>query len=135
MFSVLEKIGVPPVLINWVNLLYSDPNCSVIINNFIGSLIEVTRGVRQGCPLSPLLYSICAEGLASLVRSNSSICGISIQDRALRFRIIQHADDTNLFVSNDSEFEVIEDIITEFCMGTGSRQLSQIERSLAWQMA
>ena len=120
MFSILEKMGVPPNLIDWIHLLYSNPNCSVIINNFIGRPIQVTRGIRQGCPLSPLLYSICAEGLTCLIRTNCSLKGIKAPIGDQTVRLIQHADDTNLFVSQDTEFEVIQNILFTFCHGSGS---------------
>ena len=67
MFNIMYKINIPPTHIQWIKLLYSRPN------SFIGSPIQVKRGIRQGCPLSPLLYSICAEGIAS--PKGDIICG------------------------------------------------------------
>ena len=121
MFAVMEKMGIPSTLIKWIKVLYSNPYCSIILNNFIGAPLKVERGIRQGCPLSPLLYSICAEGLASLVRNNRNLRGIVTPDGESSVRLIQYADDTNLFISNKSEFDVIQNILNIYCKGSGSK--------------
>ena len=114
-------MGIPPSLIKWVKLLYSNPNCNIIINNFIGSPIKVFRGIRQGCPLSPLLYSICAEGLASLVRTDCNLSGIITPEGKSSIQLIQHADDTTFFISNNYEFDAIQNILNTYCKGSGSK--------------
>ena len=62
LYSVMEKMGIPVELIKWIKIMYSNPVSAIIVNNFITEPFSVTRGIRQGCPLSPLLYTIiCAE--------------------------------------------------------------------------
>ena len=56
LFGIMGKMGIPQSLINWVNILYSNPCSSVLINQFITEPFCVTRGIRQGCPCP--LYSI-----------------------------------------------------------------------------
>ena len=55
---------------------------------------SVSRGVRQGCPLSPYLFVICVELLAIAVRNDKNIVGIDIGGEC--FKIIQYADDRTL---------------------------------------
>ena len=123
MFGILNKVGIPQGLINWINILYSDPSSSVIVNNFITEPFRVTRGIRQGCPLSPLLFSICAEDLACLIRKNILIKGIDIpnSNNNETLKIVQHADDTTLFVTRDNEFDVLNDIFHTYSKGSGSK--------------
>ena len=54
------------------------------------------RGVRQGCPLSPYLFILCVEILASAVRNNDRIKGICISET--EYNISQYADDTTLIL-------------------------------------
>ena len=112
-------MGIPKDFINWVSILYSNPSSSVIVNNFITKPFCVSRGIRQGCPLSPLLYSICAEGLACLIRNN--INGIALPNSELFIKIVQHADDTTIFVENDLDFVELEKVFTVYSKSTGSK--------------
>ena len=73
---------------------------------FLRDEVEITRGVRQGDPLSALLYVIIAEVLGNQIRSNQNISGVTI--RNIEQKILQYADDTQIIVSNNSS-------ITEVC--------------------
>ncbi|CAN1156421.1 Uncharacterized mitochondrial protein AtMg01250, partial [Linum perenne] len=49
---------------------------SVLINSYKTESITPERGLRQGCPLSPFLFIICAEGLSALIRSETAKGGL-----------------------------------------------------------
>ena len=51
--AVLGKMGVGPVFLKWVSLLYHEPSARLKINNTLGEMFVIKRGVRQGDPLSP----------------------------------------------------------------------------------
>ena len=121
LFTVLTKMGIPSNLIKWIKLLYSNPNCNIIVNNFIGSPVKVSRWIRQGSPLSPLLYSICAEGLASLARTDCDLKGIVTPGGESSIRLIQHADDITFFIGDNKEFVTINNILSTYCKGSGSK--------------
>ena len=52
----------------------------------------IQRGVRQGCPLSPYLFILSAEVLATAIRKNTNIKGISVN--GVEIKLSQYADDT-----------------------------------------
>ena len=58
-------------------------------------------GCRQGDPLSPYIFIICAELLAIKIRQNSKIKGIKINNT--EFKISQYADDTSIFLDGSSD--------------------------------
>ena len=70
------------------------------------------RGVRQGCPLSGILFALCAEILAQAIRNNSNTKGIQIYDK--EYKISQYADDTTAFVSDASSAENLFELLSMF---------------------
>ena len=76
-----------------------DITSCVKINGFLTDEIEIIRGVRQGDPLSALLYVIMAEVLGNQIRSNQNITGVTI--RNIEQKILPYADDTQIIVSNN----------------------------------
>ena len=59
------------------------------------------RGTRQGDPLSPNLFLICAELLALMIRQNKNVHGINILDEEML--LLQFADDTTYFLDGERE--------------------------------
>ena len=59
----------------------------------MSAFLNIERGCRQGDPLSPYLFVICAEFLATKIRKNKTIKGISINN--IEFKISQYAYDTS----------------------------------------
>lgn len=50
---VLEEFGFGPSFIGWIKTLFNAPSAKVSINNEYSGRIQLARGMRQGCPLSP----------------------------------------------------------------------------------
>lgn len=72
LFNVLSHVGFGPSYISWVKLLYSGISSVVCINGYTSDAFLPTRGVRQGCLLSLLLYVLTIEILAAKFRACSS---------------------------------------------------------------
>ncbi|KAK2561828.1 Transposon TX1 uncharacterized 149 kDa protein [Acropora cervicornis] len=75
LLQLLEIYGFGPDFCRWITTLYDDAFMRIIINDCLSSKVCLQRGVRQGDPLSPLLYVICVEVLASLIRRSPEIEG------------------------------------------------------------
>ncbi len=82
----------PESIRKWVKLLYNDINSCVSNNGWASQFFPLSRGVRQGCPLSPYLFLIAAEILSLYIRQNKSIKGLKIGNQI--YKISQYADDT-----------------------------------------
>ena len=68
LLELLEVYGFGPDFCRWVSPLYNNAFMQIFINDRLSSKVFLRRGVRQGDPLSPLLYVLCVEVLASLIR-------------------------------------------------------------------
>jgi len=69
-FSLCEKrFGFGNIFISWIRLLYTSPQACVRTNNDYSDYFPLKRGIRQGCPLSPLLFAIAIEPLAVALKS------------------------------------------------------------------
>ena len=82
----------------WVSTFYNNSENAVLNNGFCTNFFKLSRGVRQGCPLSPCLFIVGAEILACKIRQDKTIKGITIFQKELK--LSQFADDTTL-LGND----------------------------------
>ena len=101
----------------WIKIIYTDI-CSCCMNNgHTSRYFKPSRGIRQGCPVSALLFVLVAEILATHLRTNANISGISISNT--EFIVSQLADDTSLFLNNESSLEAAIDLLTSFSKVSG----------------
>ncbi|KAK6188037.1 hypothetical protein SNE40_004305 [Patella caerulea] len=105
LFSALSKFNFGPSFIRWVRLLYKDVSSSVIVNGFVSELFPVTRSVRQGCSLSPLLYVLVLEPFLIRIRKDLHIRGIKIPGCIEDAKATAYADDVTGICSNLSSVE------------------------------
>ena len=120
LFRVLERLGIGPFFLGWMHTLYREVFSCVRINGFFGGAVEQAGGVRQGCPLSPLLYVLFMEPFAELVRRDSQIDGVMIPGAGgVRLKIQQYADDTMLFLSSEKSLRRVCALTVLFAAGTG----------------
>ena len=85
-------------IIRWVSIFYQNIQTAVLNNGFMTNFFQVNRGVRQGCPLSPYLFILCAEILAHKITGEENIKGIEILNKEIK--LAQFADDTTLFCTD-----------------------------------
>ena len=77
LLDVLRAYKIPEYLINWVSIIYSLVPTKLCINGQVTESILLKSGVRQGCPLSPLLFVLSIEPLANLIREHPEYRGVS----------------------------------------------------------
>ena len=84
--------------IRWIDVFYKDISSCVINNGHASTFFDISRGVRQGCPLSSYLFVICIELLALSIRNDTFIRGISTihTDVNKEIKVSLYADDTTL---------------------------------------
>ncbi|KAL1915591.1 uncharacterized protein VTP21DRAFT_6715 [Calcarisporiella thermophila] len=61
LLSCFKAFGCGPTFINFISRLYSNNSAAIVINGYISKSFPVEQGVRQGDPLSPLLYNLALD--------------------------------------------------------------------------
>ena len=65
--TVLWGFGFPQEFVDWIHLTHQNACIHVLNNGYLSASIEPTRGLAQGCGLSPFLFILAVEGLATLI--------------------------------------------------------------------
>lgn len=98
MFDVLEKMGMGGYFVESVKQIYNQQKIRVIVNGEKTANIDVNKGTRQGCPLSPLLFITVLEVLNNSIRENERIRGLKIKGHEIKLKA--YADDMALIVED-----------------------------------
>jgi hypothetical protein len=99
--KVLDIFNFKTSIKNWIKTFYNNSLSSVIQNGFLSEAFKLERGCRQGDPLSPYIFILCAEILAIIIRNSVNIKGINIDGE--EYRISQYADDTSFMLDGSPE--------------------------------
>ena len=102
---------------SWVKILYTNITSCTINNGYASNWFELHRGVRQGCPLSGLLFVLAVEILSIAIRASRDIKGIQIANREIK--LSQYADDTTVFCRDIFSLGKLLDLLSTFgdCSG------------------
>ena len=111
--------------------LYSNVESGVINAGFMTNYFKVSRGVRQGCPLSPFLFVIAAELLATKLIRQSALCrGFQLPNNK-EAKISQFADDTTIIAKDVESVKQVLELIKEFGAISGL-EINQRKTKAVW---
>ena len=102
--AIMAKMGFGERWRKWIMACISTASLSVLINGTPSRQFKSNKGLRQGCPLSPLLFNIVAEALSSLIYSAVSLNlfkGIKVGIEEVMISHLHFADDTIIFCESD----------------------------------
>ena len=120
LYRVLEAMGFGNRLIGWIKVMYDRAVSRVKVNGIITDRFRLERSVRQGCPLSALLYSLSAEPLAALLAQNGGIKGIELPDGNTSL-IYQYADDTTVTVKDRESVGEVLRCVEQYGRASGAK--------------
>ena len=75
MIKTLQKVGIEGTCLNIVKAIYDKPTANIILNGEKLKAFPLRLGTKQGCPLSPLLFNIVLEVLATAIRGEKEVKG------------------------------------------------------------
>ena len=124
MIKTFNKVGIEEAFLNIIKAIYENPTAKIILNEQKLRTFPLRSGTRQGCPLSPLLFNLVLEVLATAIRQEKEIKGIQIGKEETKLSLF--ADDMIVYMENpiDSSKNLL-DQISEFGKKAGYKVNTQ----------
>ena len=96
MIKTLQKVSIEGTYLNIIKTICDKPTANIILNGEKLKSFPLKPGTRQGYPLSPLLFNIVLEVLATAIREEKEIKGIQIGKKEVKCSLF--ADDMILYI-------------------------------------
>ena len=116
MIKTLQKAGIEGTHLNIVKAIYDKNTANIILNGEKSKAFPLKSGTRKGCPLSPLLFNIVLEVLATAVRAEKEIKGIQTGKEV---KLSLFADDMILYIENPNSTRKLLELINEYSKVAG----------------
>ena len=98
MVKTLQKVGIEETYLNIIKAVFDKPTASILLYGENLKPFSLRSGTRQGCPLSPLLFNIVLEVLATAIREEKEVKGIQLGKEDVKLSLF--ADDMILYIEN-----------------------------------
>ena len=119
----MEEMGFDEKWVGWIMACITTVRYSVLINGAPKGYITTERGLRQGDPLSPYLFILCAEVLSHMMNKaklDRSLLGVKISNQAPPVNHLLFADDSLFFsLSNVKAARKLKDIFHKYEVASG----------------
>ena len=117
MLRALESFNFGQSFISWIKLIYNEVSSCIINDGHTSGYFKISRGVRQGDPLSAFLFIIALELLSHAIREDNRIEGIKIGNSETK--LIQFADDTSPILKDKRSIQPLFDLLNLFAKVSG----------------
>ena len=107
LWEKLRRYGVEEDFVRWCEALYEGVEGSVLMDNEQSRRFSVEEGLRQGCPLSPLLYSIYVMGMVEELEKK----GVGVKVDGMWCGALLYADDIVLIADSSAELQKMLDVV------------------------
>ena len=97
MIKTLSKVGVERAFLNIIKAIYERPTANIILNGQKLRAFPLRSGTRQGCPLSPLLFNIVLEVIATAIKQEKEIKGIQTGKEEIKLSLF--TDDMIVYIN------------------------------------
>ncbi|MCO5593425.1 hypothetical protein L7F22_047439 [Adiantum nelumboides] len=122
--DVQGRLGFPQAWIRGVSALYRSASSSVTIGGQVGRRFQLSRSVRQGCPLAPYLFLFVAEAMSDFIRVHQPALRGLLMPVSDELELIdqEYADDALLFLHYTPDvLDIIRYALEMFCVASGAR--------------
>ena len=113
MIGAFKKFGFGTDMLQWIKVVFADTKSNIIYNGWTSESFNVTNGIRQGCPFSPLAFIIGVELLAIRLRESKEIQGLNIDVQNI-IKTLLYADDITVFLKDVNDVKATIAVLKEF---------------------
>lgn len=119
LFEVLNRMNFAGKLQTYIKKIYSNPKSKILVNGHLSQEISLQRGVRQGDPLSTLLFILATDPLLRMINQEALFPGVSLQGYRDIFKTPTYADDLTLVSPSVTAIPQYLEILTRFGQASG----------------
>ena len=91
-WAVIEKLNFPQHGLQFMKAIYRNPVSWILCNGFLSKKVQIKSGVRQGCPLSPQIFTLVAELLCQNIIKDTQFYGYKVHGNEF-VKVVGYADD------------------------------------------
>ena len=117
--KTMKAFGIGNDFMHWIGIIYGNATSVLNINGFLSTQIPLKRGLRQGCPLSSLLYVLIIEVLAIQLRLNPNIVGFKIEGE--KIISVHYMDDATIIIKQNRCFKEVIKELTDYEEASGAK--------------
>lgn len=131
--ALLENMGFDHIFVRWIMSCMTTVSYTILLNGQTHSIIKPERGLRQGDPLSPFLFILCAEALVNVLNvaeKNGKLHGIKLSKNRPAVHHLLFADDSLIMCRADvEESETILSCLKQYGEASG-QEINKLKSSI-----
>ena len=113
LFFKLENLGIKGNILNLIKDIYRKTKCAVKVDGKITDFFDFTKGVSQGCPLSPLLFNIYVNDIFDLVDKNTPVSPELKAGNPIN--VLMYADDLVMLSQSEDQLQKNMSLLNDYC--------------------
>ena len=121
----LNKFNFGPKFIERIKMIFENAKTCLLTNGYRSSYFRISCSMRQGCPVSPLIYILQAEPLACAIRNNNNIIGFPLpnpdNDETSVVKLSAYVDDSHFLNSSENSIKESFKIFDKFEKASGAK--------------
>jgi hypothetical protein len=126
--SVLRSYGFSERFIASIRMMYEDTMSALQVNGHLSAPIPIQCGVRQGCPLSMILFALCLDPLLRYL--DGRLQGLRVHRSQTKSTVVAYAD-VSILVTSPEDVPTIREAMTYYEKATGAALSVAKSRALA----
>ena len=122
LFKTMKAMGFGQIFISYVRLMYFNTESIVKVGGSLTSPFPFEKGIRQGCPLSGLLFSIAIEPLLHTLRNTLNDNGLQLPCNSNKNLVLSaYADDITIFITKNRSFDIVKGVYNLYSQASAAR--------------